>query len=326
MQMELNINTQRALLRCLMRIRLVEEIIVKRYADQQMRCPVHLSIGQEAIAAGVGEALCAADVVMSNHRSHAHYLAKGGSLKRMLAEIYGRATGCAGGWGGSQHLIDLSVNFLGATPIVGGTIPVATGAAWAAQMNSDNSIAVAFMGDGATEEGVWHESLNFAALHRLPIMYVCENNLFSVNTPLRERQPARPISGLAVAHGLRVMSGDGNDVQAVYRFAKEGRRHAASGAGPVFLELFTCRWKEHCGVNNDDGLGCRPVEEINSWRARDPLARQIYHVIHHKIMTEIEVDSMRHMIEDEVSEAVGFAINSPEPVEPDWDKPKVYAD
>lgn len=308
-----------------MRVRMVEEEIARRYSEQQMRCPVHLSIGQEAVAVGVGNALQTVDVAMSNHRSHAHYLAKGGSLKRMIAEIYGKSTGCAGGWGGSQHLIDLAVNFLGATPIVGGTIPVATGVAWSALMNGEDSIAVSFMGDGATEEGVWHESLNFASLQRLPILYVCENNLYSVNTRLRDRQPSRPISGIAAAHGLRVMSGDGNDVQEVFRMAQTGRTHAASGAGPVLIELFTYRWREHCGPGNDDNLGCRPSEEINAWRERDPVEKQIRCVLKRGLLGKEDIEVMRKAIGKEINAAFDFAINSPEPEAPDWKEASPYA-
>lgn len=326
LQGEIDDNTQRRLLHALMRIRLVEETIAKRYAEQQMRCPVHLSIGQEAIAVGLGEALQSADSMMSNHRSHAHFLAKGGSLKRMLAEIYGRAQGCAGGWGGSQHLIDLPVNFLGSTPIVGGTIPIATGVAWATSMSGEDAVTAAFMGDGATEEGVWHESLNFAALHHLPIIYICENNTFSVNTPLWERQPKRPIVGLAAAHGLRVMTGDGNNAQEVFCLAREARRHAAFRAGPVLIELATYRWREHCGPNNDDDLGCRPVEEIKSWRARDPVERQRKYVIDKGIATEADVSIVRQSIEKEIKVAFEYALSCPEPAEPDWEGVSPYAD
>jgi len=168
--------------RRMLRIRMVEEAIADRYAEQEMRCPVHLSIGQEAIAVGVCSALEFRDYVMSTHRGHAHYLAKGGDLKALLAEIYGRATGCASGKGGSMHLVDLSVNMLGTTPIVGSTLPVAVGTAFATRMRHQDNITVVFFGEGATEEGVFAESINFAALKRLPVIFVCENNLYSVYT------------------------------------------------------------------------------------------------------------------------------------------------
>ncbi|MBI4331624.1 MAG: thiamine pyrophosphate-dependent dehydrogenase E1 component subunit alpha, partial [Chloroflexi bacterium] len=174
----------------MLRIRLVEERIAELYPEQQMRCPVHLCTGQEAIAAGVSAHLTSDDYALSNHRSHGHYLAKGGDLKAMMAEIYGRVTGCSRGKGGSMHLVDLAAGFLGATPIVGSTIPMAVGAALATVMKGEKRVTVAYFGDAAVEEGVFHESLNFAALKRLPVVFVCENNFFSVYSPLSVRQPA----------------------------------------------------------------------------------------------------------------------------------------
>ena len=164
------------MLRAMTRIRMVEEEIAKRYPEQQMRCPVHLSIGQEAAAVGVCSALQSTDWAFSGHRNHAHYLAKGGNLKAMLAEIYGKATGCCGGKGGSMHLTDQNAGFIGATPIVGSTVPIAVGAALTAQREGNGRVVVVFLGDGAMEAGVVHESLNFAALKKLPILFACENN------------------------------------------------------------------------------------------------------------------------------------------------------
>ena len=171
---------QENLLACMLRIRRVEESIARRYAEQEMRCPTHLCIGQEAIAVGVCNALLRTDKVFSNHRAHGHYLAKGGDLNAMIAELYGRAAGCCGGRGGSMHLIDLDAGFMGATPIVGGTVPIAVGSAWASCLKNSSDVTVVFFGDGCFEEGVMHESLNFAALHNLPIVFICENNSYSV--------------------------------------------------------------------------------------------------------------------------------------------------
>ena len=205
-----------ALFYSMLRIRRVEEAIADRYSEQEMRCPMHLCIGQEAIAAGVCAALEGADMVFSNHRAHGHYLAKGGSLDSMMAELYGRSTGCCGGRGGSMHLIDLNVGFMGATPIVGGTVPLAAGAAWKAQLRSTGQVVTVFFGDGCFEEGVVHETMNFAALHKLPILFVCENNQFSVYTRWEDRQAARPIFKIAQAHGLEARAGNGNDVEEVF--------------------------------------------------------------------------------------------------------------
>ena len=172
-------NQNESLYRAMLRIRRVEEAIAERYAAQEMRCPVHLSIGQEAVAAGVCAALMQQDGVFSNHRAHAHYLAKGGDLTAMLAEIYGKAEGCCKGIGGSMHMIDLSAGFMGAVPIVGATVPLAVGAAWAARLRGEDRVIAVFFGDGTFEEGAVYESINFAVLHSLPVLFVCENNLYA---------------------------------------------------------------------------------------------------------------------------------------------------
>ena len=177
---DLGKDTRRALHRGMLYIRTVEERIADMYPEQEMRCPVHLSIGQEAAEAGSGLALERSDYALSGHRSHGHYLAKGGDLKSMMAEIYGKATGCSGGKGGSMHLIDLDAGFLGAVPIVGSTIPIGVGTAFGSKSKGENRVTMIFFGDGATETGVFHESLNFAALHKLPVVFLCENNLYSV--------------------------------------------------------------------------------------------------------------------------------------------------
>lgn len=257
----------------MLRIRLVEEAIADRYAEQLMRCPVHLSIGQEAVAAGVGLALRADDLAMSGHRSHAHYLAKGGDLAAMIAELHGRETGCCRGRGGSMHLIDLAAGFVGAVPIVGSTIPSAVGLAFAEHLQKRDRVAVAFFGEAATEEGVFHESANFASLHRLPVVFVCENNLYSVYSPMSVRQPAhREVVEQARGHGLLARQGDGNDPLAVHALMAEAVAHARARRGPVFLELKTYRWREHCGPGYDNHIGYRTEAEFLAWQARDPLA------------------------------------------------------
>jgi TPP-dependent pyruvate/acetoin dehydrogenase alpha subunit len=261
------------LLERMVRIRMIEEAIADGYRHQQMRCPVHLSIGQEAAAVGVCSALRPTDQAMSGHRSHAHYLAKGGSLTAMIAELHGRETGCCRGRGGSMHLVDLAAGFVGAVPIVGSTIPIATGLAFADHLLARDRVTVAFLGEAATEEGVFHESVNFAALHRLPIIFVCENNLYSVYSPLAVRQPAgRALWQLAAAHGIEAHQGDGNDPLAVHALMLAAANHARAGQGPVFLELATYRWREHCGPGFDNHIGYRTEAEYLAWRERDPVA------------------------------------------------------
>ena len=302
------------LYRQMARIRAIEERIAERYPEQQMRCPVHLSIGQEAIAVGVSAALGPADYVLSTHRSHAHYLAKGGDLRRFIAEVYGRATGCCGGHGGSMHLIDLSVNMLGSTPIVGNIVPVATGVAFATWMRGGHDVTVVYLGDGATEEGTFAESINFAALKSLPIVFVVENNFFSVYSPLNVRQPkGRDVVALGGSHGILGARGDGNDVEEVYSLAATAVSHARSGKGPYVLELETYRWREHCGAEYDNHLGYRSIEEFEAWHARDPLAAMERRLIENGSLNIGDVELMARENGAEIDAAFEYAISSPFP-------------
>ena len=304
---------QENLLAAMLRIRLVEEAIAVRYAEQEMRCPTHLCIGQEAIAVGVCDVLARKDKVFSNHRAHGHYLAKGGDLKAMIAELYGRATGCCGGRGGSMHLIDMEAGFMGATPLVGGTVPVAVGSAWASALQKRGEVTVVFFGDGCFEEGVIHESLNFSALHRLPIVFICENNDFSVYTPLKLRQPQRAIHALAAAHGLGARAGDGNDVEAVRALAQATIAAARAGEGPQFLELRTFRWREHCGPNYDNDIGYRAPEEFTAWEARCPVTTFAAGLRDDGLLDASSKQRIRKEIESEVASAFDFAKNAPLP-------------
>ncbi|WP_377477812.1 MAG: thiamine pyrophosphate-dependent dehydrogenase E1 component subunit alpha [Microcoleus anatoxicus] len=298
----------------MLRIRLVEEKIVELYPQQEMRCPIHLSIGQEAIAAGVCATLYPTDAVFSNHRAHGHYLAAGGNLKAFLAEMYGKATGCCQGKGGSMHLIDLEAGFMGSAPIVGGTIPVAVGAAMGAVMQGLNKVVVVFFGEATTEEGVFHESANFAALKNLPVVFVCENNLYSVYTGMSERQPlGREVYALAKSHNIPSFQGDGNDVAEVYQMTAEAVQRARSGGGPTFLEFKTYRWREHCGPNYDNDLGYRTEAEFQEWKVRCPIQRTQAELLEQGILTAEDLEEMTRVISSEVEEAVSFAKSSPFP-------------
>lgn len=310
------IKTKRDLFYSMLRIRQIEEAIAERYAEQEMRCPVHLSIGQEAVAAGVCAALETRNYVLSTHRGHAHYLAKGGNFKAMLSEIYGKATGCCSGKGGSMHLVDLSVGMLGCTPIVGGSLPVAVGAAFGSWMLEQGQVTVAFFGDGATEEGVFAESLNFAALKCLPILFVCENNLYSVYSPLSVRQaPGRDRLALARAHGIPAVRGDGNDVEAVYDLTRAAVQRARNGRGPEYLEFDTYRWREHCGPNYDNHIGYRTEEEFLQWRSRCPVESYRSRLLSQGIISETEIAEMIKSCLEEIREAFAFARASPFPHE-----------
>jgi pyruvate dehydrogenase E1 component alpha subunit len=304
----------RRMLYGIMRIRLVEERVKTLYAEQEMRCPTHFSIGQEAVAVGVCAHLGREELITSAHRSHAHYLAKGGDLKAMLAELYGKATGCAAGKGGSMHLVDLKAGFLGAVPIVGSTIPIGVGAALSSVLQGNPELTVIFFGDGATESGVFHESLNFTAIHKLPVVMVCENNMYSVLTPLEWRHPkGREIRQLAAGHGVFTRQGDGNDVDEVYDLAGEAIEHARSGRGPAFLEFKTYRWLEHCGPNEDLHLGYRTRDEFDAWVARDPLKLYTTRLRELRVVTDAEIEHMAHAITFEIDQAVAFAKASPFP-------------
>jgi TPP-dependent pyruvate/acetoin dehydrogenase alpha subunit len=305
--------TLRRLYEHMLRVRRVEEKIVELYPEQQMRCPVHLSIGQEAAAAGSCAALEKADHAYSTHRSHGHYIAKGGSLRAMMAELYGKATGCCKGLGGSMHLVDLSVGYMGSTPIVGSSIPIGVGDAFAATMQRKNRVVMVFFGEGATEEGVFHESVNFAVLKKLPVIFVCENNLYSVYSPMSVRQPAhREVYSVAQGHGIECRNGDGNDVALVHEITRGAVEKARSGGGPTFLEFKTYRWREHCGPNFDNNIGYRTEQEYLAWRKLCPLeafeARYAG-----KGVTASEMKEIGARIDREISDAVAFAKESPWP-------------
>src|SRR5581483_3746334 len=315
----------RRLLFEMLRIRLVEETIADRYPEGEMRCPVHLSIGQEAVAVGVAASLAADDCLMSAHRAHAHYLAKGGDLTALLAELYGRATGCSSGRGGSMHLVDLDVNMLGSTPIVGSALPVAVGTAFGAWQQGRGGVTVVFVGEGATEQGVFAECLNFAALKRLALVFVCENNLYSVYSPLDVRQaPARDRAALATAHGIPTASGDGNDVEAVVAATLAATARARRGDGPTYLEFATYRWREHCGPNYDNDLGYRTEEEFLFWKQRCPIEGTRRELLAARLVDEHELQKMNDDIGREIDQAVDFAERSPFPVRDDMAK-NVYA-
>jgi len=297
----------------MLRIRLVEESIANKYSEQKMRCPTHLSIGQEAIAVGVCANLTSQDQVLSTHRAHAHYLAKGGCLNSMMAEIYGKASGCSKGMGGSMHLIDTSVGFMGSTAIVANTIPVAVGLALEKKLTRKKSIACVFFGDGATEEGAFYESVNFAIIHSLPILFICENNLYSVYSGLEVRQPVdRKIYKMVRAMGISAQHGNGNDVEEVARKVKHAKTMILKSGGPQFLEFDTYRWREHCGPNFDNNIGYREESEFLKWKKKDPL-KNFYSENSQKY-----IDRKIDTISQEIDDAHQFADDSKFPTLQDY--------
>jgi len=305
---------RRNLFRELLRIRSVEERIQALYPEQEMRCPTHFSIGQEAIAVGVCAHLEHGDYATSAHRSHAHYLAKGGNLRAMLAELYGKQTGCARGKGGSMHLVDESVGFLGCVPIVGSAIPIGVGAAFGARLQGREPITAIFFGDAAVESGVCLEALNFAAVQKLPIAFVCENNLYSVMTPLADRQPSgRAIADLARGIGLTAAQADGQEVEVVYEVAGELLARARAGDGPVFLEFATYRSLEHCGPLLDTQHPFRPEGEYERWAERCPVRLARERLAREGVLDGAGIASLAAEIEAEIDAAVAFAKRSPFP-------------
>lgn len=292
----------RRMFRETLRIRLVEERIIGIYHTDRIQSPVHLSIGQEAVAVGVCAPLRRGDLLFGSYRSHAFYMAKGGDLKAMFAELYGKATGGAKGKAGSMHLTAPEVGFMGSSAVVASTIPHAVGAALAARRLGRDQLVVAVFGDGATEEGVYHESANFAALHRLPVLFVCENNGWAVHSPISSRQAYR-IEALTAAYGIRTgRVEEGWDFEAVRRAVSEAADRVRAGGGPEFLEVRTVRYREHVGPGEDFAAGYRDEAEVRAWAAKDPLT------VHAALTAELTPG-----IEAEIDEAMAFAEESPWP-------------
>ncbi len=300
------------------RIRMVEERIAKEYPLNEIRCPTHLSIGQEAVPAALSVCLNKQDYAVSTHRGHAHYLAKKGNLEKMIAEIYGKKSGCSGGKGGSMHLIDKEVGFMGTSAIVGNSIPVGVGLGLAQKLNKSQNISCIFLGDGAIEEGVFYESLNFAALKDLPVLFICENNFYSVYSPLGVRQPKnRKIYSLAKSLGAKTFFCDGNDAIKSYKVLSEVIRQMKNEpCATWFLEFETYRWREHCGYQYDNDLGYRSNEEFQFWKKKDPIL--LFENSVQKIFPEFDNEYILNVEEDlrlEINNAFEKAKNDPFPHE-----------
>jgi pyruvate dehydrogenase E1 component alpha subunit len=303
-----------SMLREMMRIRTAEETLADLYREQEMRTPTHFSIGQEAVAVGVCAALNLDDVVYSGHRCHAHYLAKGGKLGPMVAELYGKETGTAHGRGGSVHLSAPEVGFIASSAILGQTMAVATGSAWAFAMDGSKRVAVCFFGDGAIEEGIFHETLNFASIKHLPVVFVCENNGYSTHTPLEVRQPhGTTIWERAQSYKIPSKFEDGNDIFAVRRAADEAVEWARAGNGPYFLEFATYRWREHVGPNWDYDAGYRTKAEVDGWIERCPIKRAEREFAAAGICSGEQIEAWQQELQAEVDQAVADAKAAPFP-------------
>ncbi|OQX06255.1 MAG: hypothetical protein BWK76_26460 [Desulfobulbaceae bacterium A2] len=294
----------RELLREMLYLRRFEEKIVEVYPRQDMKSPVHLYIGQEAVAAGCCAHLHRDDYLFTNHRSHGHCLAKGADPFSLYAEFYGRVDGCCHGKGGSMHPAYPELGILGTSAIVGGGIPLAVGAALAAKLTGSERIAICFFGDGAAEQGSLHESLGFASLKKLPVVFVCENNLYAVASPLGQRQPASSIADRARAHALPACEVDGNDVGAVYEAAAAAVGRARAGDGPSLLECRTYRWKGHVGPDCDSLRGCRDKAEIDRWIARCPIKLVSNFLQAQQLLTEEEFRQWQEEIDGQLDTAL----------------------
>ena len=297
--------------RSLYRIRRVEEEVAHVYPSDKIKSPVHLSIGQEAVAVGVCEALQPEDIVFCSYRSHASYLAKGGDLKAMIAELYGKATGVAKGKGGSMHLIDAPHGVMGASAVVGTTIAHAVGYAYAMKYQRKPVVVVSFFGDGATDEGVFFESLNFAALKKVPLLFICENNRYAIHTHQSKRQSTSNLVERARAMGVPGECIDDDvlylnkRVNAVVQAIRQGN------PGPYFFECLTYRWKEHVGPNDDYQLGYRTSDEAKPWIQNDQVKR-LAEMLEPDVRLQIEQD-----VETEIESAFAFAEQSPFPGAPE---------
>lgn len=300
-----NSDLKKKLYKEMLYLRMVEEQIAEIYhpADE-MKCPTHLYTGQEAVAVGTCNALVDGDVVCPYHRSHGWYLARGGDIKAMMAELFGKETGCSKGWGGSMHLVDVGRGVMGSSSILGGTIPHAVGCALAFQIKGVENVAVAPCGDAAIEEGVFHESMNWASLKKLPVVFVCENNLYSTQSSLGVRQPPVEIYKRAVSYGMPGVRVDGNDVLKVYEATLEAVSRARAGDGPTLIEAMTYRWREHVGPDYDYNLGYRSKQELEEWFEKCPVKRLS------NVVSESEERLLVEEYSKEIDEAVDYARQS----------------
>ncbi len=304
------------LYRTMLRIRLCEESLVDPILSGEIICPCHLYSGQEAIAAGICASLTEKDYVFGTHRSHGHFLAMGGSMSELVAEIFVRETGCSKGRGGSMHLIAPEKGVMGAAPIVAGTISLAMGAALASVIQGNKRVSVSFFGDGAAGEGVLYECLNFAALKRLPMLFICENNFYSTHMSIRECRVRESIYEVGQPFCVESFKVDGNAVLEVYEVGKEAIERCRNGQGPVFIECRTYRFRGHVGP--DDNIqgthtDIRPKDEIERWFKRDPIKLFEDYLINNAVFNEEKLLKIKKEVEAEVKEAHSFAKASPYP-------------
>lgn len=306
------------LLHTMLMVRRFEEKIIDLYPEQEIKVPVHLYIGQEAVAAGVCANLEKDDYIFSSHRNHGHYIAKGADAKILMAELYGKVTGCSRGKGGSMHPVAPEYGILGTSAIVGAGIALAVGTALASNMKKERKVSVSFFGDGAVDEGTFHEGLNFSSLKKLPVVFICENNFYATNSAQSARQSQDNIAKRADAFGMPGFQVDGNDVLRIYGLAKEAIDKARDGCGPTLIECRTYRWKGHVGPDCDyEKGGCRTKKELEEWMEKCPIETYRNALLEDKIIGEIEYMRMVKDIDTEIELALDFAKKGAFPQESD---------
>ena len=294
-------------------IRRVEEIIGDNIVTGVIKCPCHLGIGQEATAVGLSRYLRSSDRVFGGHRSHTHYLGLRGSVYKLFAETLGKLDGCSKGMGGSMHLYDPSIGFGGSVPIVGASVPIATGAALAAKKDNVGDIAVSYLGDSACEEGAVQESFNLASIMKLPIIFVVENNLFASHMHIDLRQPHNSTARFAEAHGIPFKVIDGNNLTDIYKASQEAVKYCRENKGPYFIEAMTYRWRGHVGPREDTDVGVKRKDDLNTWKKRDPIRRLKDSLINKNVLSENDFNEITKLIDKNLDEQWQKALDAPYP-------------
>jgi len=309
------------MLQKMLEIRFFEEKVFELYAQNLVPGTIHLYAGEEAVAVGVCSNLRKDDYITSTHRGHGHCLAKGADPKRVMAEILGKKTGYCKGKGGSMHIADFSIGMLGATAVVGAGIPIAAGAGLSIKLRGTDQVVACFFGEGASNQGTFHEGINMAAIWNLPVIFVCENNLYAMGTRQSKVMKIENIADRAVAYGIPGVVVDGNDVSAVYEASHEAVERARRGEGPTLIECKTYRHKGHSRV---DPARYRPKEEVEAWLSKDPIKRLKEKLLQTKMLTETEIAKIEKELSAKIDEAVKFAMESPYPA-PEEALEDVYA-
>lgn len=307
---KLNENSIVEMYKTMLKIRKFEQVAMNTFAEGKIPGFVHLYIGEEAVATGVCANLKDSDYITSTHRGHGHILAKGGDLKFMMAELFGKATGYCKGKGGSMHIADATKGILGANGIVGAGHNIAVGAGLSAQYRGTDQVCVCFFGDASTNQGTFHESLNMASVWKLPVVFVCENNLYGISMSQNRHQAIKDVADRGVAYNVPGIVVDGNDVFAVYEAAEEAIKRAREGKGPTLIE---CKTYRHRGHFEGDPCVYKPTEEQEEWLAKDPIPRFEKYLVENEILTEERLKEVQYKVESQIDEAVDFANNSPYP-------------